>query len=74
MTYDTAFHSFHPAHETLFNRMGDVPDGGDRWCPASRFGANDTNLPSQMAAFLIAQGEGDYFSMSREWTDGGWGW
>ena len=54
--------------------MGDVPDGGDRWCPASRFGANDTNLPSQMAAFLIAQGEGDYFSMSREWTDGGWGW
>ena len=35
------------------------------------FGANDTALPSQMAAFLIAQGDWDYFSMSREWTDGG---
>ena len=31
-------------------------------------------LPNQMAAFLIAQGDHDYFSMSREWTDGGWGW
>lgn len=36
------------------------------------FGANDTMLQSQMAAFLIAQGDHDYFSMSREWTDGGW--
>ena len=38
------------------------------------FGANDTALPSQMAAFLVAQSEHDYFSMSREWTDGGWGY
>ena len=38
------------------------------------FGSNDTRLESQMAAFLIAQAEFDYFSMSREWTDGGWGW
>jgi hypothetical protein len=38
------------------------------------FGGNDTMLPSQMAAFLIAQGDHDYFSMSREWTDGGWNW
>ena len=86
------------------------------------FGANDTALPSQMAAFLIVsarldtcwdrsrlhvpisgqahvrvclpsadpfcslgllllvvcigqvQGDHDYFSMSSEWTDGGWAW
>ena len=38
------------------------------------FGGNDTALPSQMAAFLIAQSDHDYFSMSREWTDGGWSW
>ena len=38
------------------------------------FGANDTALPSQMAAFLIVQSDHDYFSTSFEWTDGGWGW
>jgi hypothetical protein len=31
-------------------------------------------LPSQLAAFLITQADYDYFSMSREWTDGGWSW
>ena len=37
-------------------------------------GSNDTMLPNQLAAFLIAQADYDYFSMSREWTDGGWNW
>ena len=37
-------------------------------------GSNDTLLPNQLAAFLIAQADYDYFSMSREWTDGGWNW
>jgi hypothetical protein len=38
------------------------------------FGSNDTQLENQMAAFFVAQSAHDYFSMSREWTDGGWNW
>lgn len=36
------------------------------------FGSDPKRLEDQMAAFLLAQGDWDYFSASTEWTDGGW--